>query len=465
MQVGAMRQPYIFAIVMIATFLGCPFIHSTSGTCTTSSDLGRVECHLFYEYSTYQWAACVTKDYIQRVSSARGKEHRCLDKNATQCFYPCMKESHDTDNGTVLSSCRCSGPASPPTDIPSLAPQCFSPPGDSCQWYRQCLNERYNCTGSRYDYAIGYGKKFCDLFGTGYNQFGSVAREWVDATRKCLQVELVSFLRPWVTATCMDIYDDAFSTHPGCYLAPANGAPSICHLPCTDLWKIFWLVSFEGGALLSEPIETSTQMLQVAIGCLADYTEDIMCLPVTVQRLVYLGVTADRLRSVLDTAQKVRDFAGRITQAIAEISDWEGKGLGWFPLSNVADKMTETKRQKRNDNDDNVHLDMLHIQVLLVNRNYLNITQFQQDDVSTILGRALFDLATSVRKGEMSLLTIAVDGIDMTARVSEVGHCYNMGCNESYVITGAPSCAVHVDICAYLVLTMFLIFITHASPY
>lgn len=450
-----MGQPRSLAILMVG-ILACCLIHPSCGTCTSVSDLGQVECHLFYEYSTYQWAACVTADYIQQVSSARGKKHRCLGKSAAQCLYPCMKESHNTDNGTVLSPCRCSGPASP-TNLSSLTPQCFSPPGNSCQWYRQCLNKRYNCAGTRYDYAIGYGKKFCELFGTGYDQFGSIAREWIDATRKCLQVELVSFLRPWVKATCMDVYDGAFSTHPGCYLEPAEGAPSICHLPCTDLWKIFWLVSFEGGALLSEPIETSVQMLQVALGCLDHFTEDITCLPGTVQRLMYLRVQLDRLRSVLDTPRKVQDFVGKIAVAIAKIFDWEGKGLGWLPLGTDM-----TNRQKRNTVEETRSL---NVRVLMVNRNYLNITEFQQTDVSRTLGRALFDLATSVTKGTMSLPIIEVDGLNMTATVSEVGHCNNMGCNDSYVITGAPesSRAVHVGGSVYSVLTVFLIFIARAS--
>ena len=64
-----------------------------------------------------------------------------------------------------------------------------------------------------------------------------------------------------MTATCKDIYEIAFSTHTGCYLSPAIGAPSICQLPCGDLWKIFRLVA---GALLSGPLETSRQMFQVS---------------------------------------------------------------------------------------------------------------------------------------------------------------------------------------------------------
>ena len=218
---------------------------------------------------------CVTTDYIERLSSVRGQNHSCPGKTLTHCFYPCMRELHNVDKGVILSPCNCSGPGSPPSESLESALGCYSPSGDSCEWYKQCLHARYDCTRTRYDYANGYGKKFCDLYGKRYSEFGYLTRSWIDAVRHCLQVKLVAYLRPWVTATCKDIYEIAFSTHTGCYLSPAIGAPSICQLPCGDLWKIFRLVA---GALLSGPLETSRQMFQVAAGCLADQRQNSTCL-------------------------------------------------------------------------------------------------------------------------------------------------------------------------------------------
>lgn len=453
----------IVAALLAATFLQILSSHKATATCQSSSDLGRIECHLLYEYSTFQLATCVTKDYIQRVASSRGTHHACADKSATRCYYPCMRETYNIDNGTVLPACECKGPPATPTESPALtlSPQCFSPAGNSCEWYRQCLDARFNCTGTRYDYAIGYGKKFCDLYGAHYDEFGLVARDWIDAARKCLQVKLVPLLRPWVNSSCKGIYDDAFSTHTGCYLSPQDGAPSVCQLPCADLWRIFWLVSFEGHALVSEPIETATQMLQVAIGCLEYHRTQITCLPETVQRLVYVGVTSDRLRSVLKTFQQMQDFAGALGHAIAKRFGWLERGLGWIPFFHDDDKMAATSRQERSVSDGDSNSNSFNMQILVVDRNYLNITESEQDASNRVLGEALFELVNSVSKGEMSALQVTVGDVNITTGVSEVGHCQGMGCNatESYVIATAPSSAVHVEFPMCVLLSAFLLFI------
>ena len=100
-----------------------------------------------------------------------------------------------------------------------------------------------------------------------YNDFSNNGSNWVDGVRKCLQVALVPSLRPWVKKTCEDIRRDAFNSHPCCYVTPGSGAPGICELSCADVWRAFWLLYFEGGALSYAPIETGKQMLSVMAGC------------------------------------------------------------------------------------------------------------------------------------------------------------------------------------------------------
>jgi hypothetical protein len=268
-----MLRQFIMSVVVLLLKSVCT--QRISEKCRSSLDLGQVECQSLDEYSTYQWASCVTTDYIEHLSSVRGQNHSCPGKTSTQCFYPCMREFHNINKGVILSPCNCSGPEAPLSDSLGSAFGCYSPEGDSCDWYKHCLHARYNCTKTGYEYANSYGKKFCDRFGKWYSEFGILTRSWIDEVRQCLQVKLVPYLRPWVMATCREIHKIAFGTHTGCYLSPAIGAPSVCQLPCGDLWKVFRLVS---GALFSGPFETSRQMFQVAAGCLADQRQNITCL-------------------------------------------------------------------------------------------------------------------------------------------------------------------------------------------
>ncbi|XP_062515583.1 uncharacterized protein LOC134191041 [Corticium candelabrum] len=452
-------------LLVAATYTELLSSHLASARCASAADLGKTECHLMYEFSTFQWATCVTEDYMHRISSSRSKSRECPDTAASQCFFPCMSETLDIDNGTVTEPCFCAGTAAPPSDDPPLPPSCFSPAGDSCEWYRDCLEARYNCSTTRYDYAIGYGKRFCDLYGKHYNELGPVAREWVDATRKCLQVDLVPYLRPWVNISCLEIYNNAFRTHTGCYLSPQAGAPSICHLPCNDLWKIFWLVSFQGGALLSEPIETARQMIQVAAGCLDKERREITCLPETVQRLVYIGVTGERLMSILDTAERIRDFSGALVHALAMKFGWNERGLGWMPFTHHNSErpsISKTDRYRRADleSNDDTQSESLNVQILMVDRFYLNSTQLEPSSRYRRVGTALFELASSLNRDLIGNLTIPVVDQTVTVRVSELGHCFKVGCNstESYVITTGTSSASTRQSSMFVLLIGFILF-------
>lgn len=237
--------------------------------CTTSNDIGGVSCVLLTPYySEYQWATCLTEDYIMRVSDNR---HYCRSNFVTQCWYQCMLEIHELDQGPVYEGCRCS-PGEVITEAPTdvIPPHCYSPSGNDCNWYRNCLEVRYPCEDTNDGYAIRYAEKFCNLYSNNYNDFSGNGRAWIDGVRKCLQVALVPSLRPWVQKTCSDIRRDAFDSHPDCYTNPSNRAPGICALSCSDALNAFWLVVFEGGALFSAPTETATQMWIVMKQCFGE---------------------------------------------------------------------------------------------------------------------------------------------------------------------------------------------------
>ena len=176
------------------------FIFVPSGTlsqrCASAGDLGGTHCVLLTPYySEYQWATCLTDDYIMQSASARGKTHYCRSQSAVQCWYQCMIEFYDMNSGPVNANCRCSPGSTTSMPTMPLLPHCFSPRGDDCQWYGECLEVRYPCQGTGDGYAIEFAEKFCNLYSTNYNDFSTEGQSWIDAVRKCLQVELVPSLR------------------------------------------------------------------------------------------------------------------------------------------------------------------------------------------------------------------------------------------------------------------------------
>ena len=150
----------------------------------------------------------------------------------------------------------------------NLPPHCFDPRGENCNWYRECLERRYQCEGTNHGYAIEYGEKFCNLYSMKYNDFTTDGKNWVNEVRKCLQVALVPSLDSRVMKTCEEIRRVAFKSHPSCYVTPDSGVPGICELPGCDVWKAFSLVLSESRALLSAISETIQQALRVVIRCI-----------------------------------------------------------------------------------------------------------------------------------------------------------------------------------------------------
>ena len=398
---------------------------SVQQQCNTASDLGRTDCVLLTPYySEYQWATCLTEEYIMRSSNQR---YQCRSSTVTQCWYQCTLEVTGRDQGEVEDECLCS-PGEERTESPtdSLPPHCYSPRGDDCSWYRDCLEVRYPCEGTEDGYAIEYADKFCNLYSDNYNDFGVSARAWIDGVRKCLQVVLVPSLRPWVSKTCEDIRRDAFNSHPGCYINPGSGAPSICELPCADVWKSFWLVSYEGGALTSAPIETTRQMLSVMVGC---YGSDQFsgCIP----RSVQTGLTILTTVPAIAFAKRLT-VAVKVVSSIAETLNWESNGFRWFtfPADDTDEDSDSLERRKRE-----ISQNVLQINVLLVDTKALNITNGTRvpTEGKQNLDQALDNFANVVRSGSLSEIPLVLNSSQVVLNVQSVGQCDDILCNSTNV--------------------------------
>ena len=413
---------FLFILGLLLFFVPEP---SEQQQCRTNNGdlvgIGGAECVLLSPYYNHsQWATCLTEDYIIRVSNQR---HICRGRTAI-CWYQCMLEFYDIAQGPVHNDCRCS-PGETTTEAPTdnLPAHCYSPRGEDCSWYRECLERRYQCEGTDHGYAIEYAEKFCNLFSNNYNDFSANGRAWVDGVRKCLQVALVPSLRPWVRKTCADIRRDAFNSHPPCYLTPSSGAPGICELWCFDIWRAFWLVNFEGGALSSAPIETGKQMLSVMAGC---FNRGPLsgCIP-ALQTALLIVVPGPRL-SVLAGSKVVNYIARRL--------NWIENGFRWFPFLNDDDEddnLDMGSRNKRQTTDEytNINVLLVDTKVLNVSNGTTSTPTLQNID----LDQAVENLANAVGDGLLSEIPIVLNGTEMNLEVFSVGQCTDILCNSTNV--------------------------------
>jgi len=210
-----------------------------------------------------------------------------------------MIEKHDIESGPVYNDCLCAAGQPLPQDPVILKPECYSPEGTDCDWYRQCLHKMYDCTGQA-EYAISYGEKFCKLYELSTLQFSQKALQWINATRKCLQVELVPLLHLCqLQPTCEDIRKTAFGSHVPCYLEPYKGI-SVCLLYPLDWVRIFWTIksSFVSSAF----VETVKASVLVIANCprywvkeLRNYLYSIVVrvLELSIEKRATTGVLSD----------------------------------------------------------------------------------------------------------------------------------------------------------------------------
>ena len=246
------------------TFLVSVAISGTFGCDRFNGPSGLTQCFLGEpHYSKYQCGMCVTDAYMRQRSSGR---HQCRDRTTTYCYYQCMLERYDLDEGPVYDDCLCVANEPLPQPPVLLPPSCYSPDGTDCDWYRQCLSRMYDCTGQA-NYAIQYGEKYCKIFMEPNVAFSPQALQWIDAVRRCLQVSLVPLIhlcreRP----TCENIRTTAFDSHVPCYVSPYQGF-SVCVLPVSDWLRLFWTI--KGSFVSSAFVETMKASVLVAANCVS----------------------------------------------------------------------------------------------------------------------------------------------------------------------------------------------------
>ena len=401
-----------FLLLLITSLLQ----FSLQQSCSTRSDVGGTECISISRYIGYQWATCLTDDYVMRASN---RKHQCIDRTALYCWYQCMLEIHDLNTGTVTRDCQCTPNANamttePPTDI--LPPECYSPRGDNCNWYRNCLEVRYPCQHTPDGYAIEYAEKFCKLYSDHLTDFTYNGRRWIDGVRKCLQVSMVPFMRPWVVKTCADIKQEAFNSHPNCYLRPDVGVPGICSLPPKDVMRSFWLVNFVGGAFSEAPIETGSQMFCVIKGCLKQWPSNVLDAIET--RILYFNLSSQLEDNILDALS--------VVNYVAKKQKWLKYGFRWLMLIELIDRSVNCNLDANMHNRNKRQVSSGTIAVLLADAKVLDIGEDIQGGQN--LERALIAFSNSVTLGEFSKIPISSS---KTLELVEVAMCSELTCDEN----------------------------------
>jgi hypothetical protein len=227
-------RPFVAALSVVASALvGCASADGENDLQATTS--AAVTSHtrvLLVPVDARARTACREEVgmYYCDEATARAATARCKAKiGATQSSDPCAKNA--TGEGCIRRESydeQCNGAAPVYPDRTA----CATPRPKSCSFYAACVETNISCGED--GYALGYGEKYCNAF---KNIEGLSARgtTWRDGVMLCLQQELVGFTRKDARATCDDVLETAFDSHPRCYTKPER---SICFLPPGDVLAI-----------------------------------------------------------------------------------------------------------------------------------------------------------------------------------------------------------------------------------
>ena len=337
-------------VTLLLTILTNDIIYSALGSsCNRNTGpSGTIECIQIPRYNNeYQWATCLTDTFIKVKSSGK---HVCPDQRDTFCYYQCMLEIYDANSGPVdKECCACQyGQEYMQSDL-ALPSKCYSPSGTNCEWYENCLEKKYQCSGTDEDYAIAYGKKYCELFNKHFARFSVEGQTWVNAVRKCLQVSLVPLIRPWCSKSCKEVKQIAFASHVPCYVLPnkQNTSISICNLEVPDVWEIIWTIK---SSFWYVPLEFLNIMWNTSIECehqsnIDSTKETIVNVVLEIKIRMQIVLSSGRHRRSLSNSIDFLLLSNRIADNIAAKLHWREKGVLW--ISTVDTNANETLTNER----------------------------------------------------------------------------------------------------------------------
>ena len=202
---------------------------------------------------------------VQETCSPPGQTGICQNTNK-----PCEGGDYNSDNfcpGDESIQCCPNAPAverkeppttSPTQSAPAPVDACAQPKRDTCTFYPDCLESKYECGSD--GYPLGYGLKYCHAFTAAKDRLDSKGKQWVSDTMLCLQTALVPYATT-ETTTCSALKSTAFASHPDCYVNSG-----VCTLGPAD-----WLVIVE--TVDPKDLFGGTDNLKAVLKTLGDCTE------------------------------------------------------------------------------------------------------------------------------------------------------------------------------------------------
>ena len=348
-------------LTLLLTILTNANIYSALGSSCNkrTGPSGTIECIQIPRYNNeYQWATCLTDTYIKVKSSGK---HVCEDQRAIFCYYQCMLEIYDATSGPVdKECCTCQdGQEYTQSDL-TLPSECYSPSGTDCEWYENCLEKKYKCSGTDDDYAIAYATKFCELFNKHFAKFTVEGQTWLNSVRKCLQVSLVPLIRPWCSKSCKEVKHIAFASHVSCYIVPNKQDPSIsiCNLELSEFWEIFWTTK---SSLWDAPYESWNILKNTLNECwnqsnIHSTNETIVNVVLEIKIRMPNVLSSGRHRRSLSNSIDFLLLSNRIADNIAAKLHWREKGVLWISTVDTNANETLTNETLTNERLIYIHL-------------------------------------------------------------------------------------------------------------
>ena len=375
----------------------------------------------------YEWSTCLNATFVTKQS---GNILYCKYARAQYCWVTCSVQKHYLKPSKLLpvpEDCTCNPDEISPTSfVPS---KCYSPAGDSCDWYRDCLEKSHPCEATTNSYAIGYAEKICKLYDDRKSKFSATGQKWIDGVRKCLQEALVPLLRPWNKPTCLDIRQKALDSHTPCYLNPGKDVPSICDLDCSEYFKIFFTIkgSFTKLDTAWKSLEGMWNIgTECAINkCISDGFREVKKGADIVKEefirafkiLLKSFQPKRKRRASVDKPIEVDNqsrFADAVGSAIAEALDWDADLMDWLAYPSGL----------RNDSGASVTTEII---MVLADKKAIGIVHTSK--TSANFNKVAQELGSAIEKGKLPL---RVSGSNVW--LVSLASCSGKSCNETEML-------------------------------
>ena len=314
----------------------CVFILMCVFTCVCSNcdknvgPPGHTECVQIKQYNDYQWATCLSDEYI-KIESNGG--HYCLGGN-NYCYYQCMIEFNYLNEGDVFQNCSCKGEHAIPINgrSASLPAWCYTSTGSECNWYIDCFKKVYDCSRENDDVAVVFPESFCELTEEHAHTFTVQTQQWLSSTRRCLQIGKVPLIRPWINRTCSDVREILIESNAKCF---SDQMESVCNVGGHDFFRIFVTTNEIVKSMSVDSLNSVNNLFQIRLTC--ERSDSL-------SRLYDITVVRIKMESNINTRHTVYNnsslrsnmaAANTIAKSLSAKLEWEENGISWYAWTNL----------------------------------------------------------------------------------------------------------------------------------